>query len=376
MPPVNILIKPASSACNMACGYCFYKDVAANRQTAFEGMLTPAHMERVIRAGLAYADHLCSFAFQGGEPTLAGLPFYRSVVALQEKHKKPGVRVQNAIQTNGLLIDEEWAAFLAANDFLVGLSLDGPAELHNRNRSDSRGKGTYNQVLRAAKLLEKHGVPFNILCVVTGANARATEKLYSFYKKQGFTHLQFIPCMEPLEQQRGAAGYHLSAAGYGAFLIRLFDLWFADLQRGTYISIRHLDNWLSMLLGERPEACNMTGQCAVQFVVEGDGGVYPCDFYVLDEWRLGTVGALSFAEMERSAVAARFISASRFVPEDCKVCRFAALCRNGCRRDRLPDEAGRPGINCYCAAYRMFFEARERELAAAARLILALRQRA
>ena len=157
MPPINILIKPASSACNMACAYCFYRDVAENREQAFEGMLSLAQMERVIAAGMEYAEHICSFAFQGGEPTLAGLDFYRGVVELQKKYARSGVEIRNAIQTNGYLIDEEWAAFLAENRFLVGLSLDGPAELHNLNRLDAAGEGTFNRVLRAARLLEKHG---------------------------------------------------------------------------------------------------------------------------------------------------------------------------------------------------------------------------
>lgn len=369
MPPINILIKPASSACNMACKYCFYRDVAEHREQAFEGMLSLQKMERVIRAGMEYADHSCSFAFQGGEPTLAGLDFYRGVVELQKKYARSGLEIHNAIQTNGMLIDEEWAAFLAENRFLVGLSLDGPAELHNLNRLDTVGEGTFNRVMRAARLMEKHGVEFNILCVVTGRNARSVEKIYRFYRRQGFRWLQFIPCLDSLEQQRGEEKYHLSAENYGDFLIRLFDLWYEDLQRGEYISIRHLDNWLSILLGGQPEACSMTGQCAVQFVVEGDGGVYPCDFYVLDEWRMGTVGESSFAEMQRGEVAARFIQASLRVPDKCRRCRWYGLCRNGCRRNRMTLLDGEIDRNCYCEAYQRFFSQREKQLMQAARLL-------
>lgn len=373
MPPINILIKPASSACNMACSYCFYQDVAQHREQAFEGMLSLADMERVIQAGMEYAEHICSFAFQGGEPTLAGLDFYRRVVELQQKYARPGVTIRNAIQTNGMLVDEEWARFFAQQHFLVGLSLDGPADLHNLNRRDAAGEGTFNRVLRAAQLMDKHGVEFNILCVVTGRNARSVEKIYRFYRKQGFRWLQFIPCLEPMEQQRGEEKYHLSAEGYGDFLIRLFDLWYEDLRRGAYISIRHLDNWLSILLGDRPEACNMAGQCSVQFVVEGDGGVYPCDFYVLDEWRMGTVGEISFAEMQAGEVARRFVEASLRVPEQCRACRWYGLCRNGCRRDRVVLPGGEIDQTCYCAAYRKFFSQRERQLTDAVRLICRMR---
>ena len=369
MPPINILIKPASSACNMACKYCFYRDVAEHREQAFEGMLSLQKMERAIRAGMEYADHSCSFAFQGGEPTLAGLDFYRGVVELEKKYARSGVEIHNAIQTNGMLIDEEWAAFLAENRFLVGLSLDGPAELHNLNRLDTVGEGTFNRVMRTARLMEKHRVEFNILCVVTGRNARSVEKIYRFYRRQGFRWLQFIPCLDSLEQQRGEEKYHLSAENYGDFLIRLFDLWYEDLQRGEYISVRHLDNWLSILLGGQPEACSMTGQCAVQFVVEGDGGVYPCDFYVLDEWRMGTVGESSFAEMQRGEVAAWFIQASLRVPNKCRRCRWYGLCRNGCRRNRMTLLDGEVDRNCYCEAYQRFFSQREKQLMQAARLL-------
>lgn len=373
MPPINILIKPASSACNLACNYCFYRDVADNRSQAFEGMLSLSRMREVIEAGMEYAEYLCSFAFQGGEPTLAGLDFYRQVVRLQQLYARPGVEIHNAIQTNGTLIDEEWAQFLGEHHFLVGLSLDGPAELHNQNRPDSQGKGSFQTVMRAVRLLQKYHVDFNILCVVTGRNARSIEKIYRFYRKQGFRWLQFIPCLEPLGQNRGIAQYHLSPSAYGDCLVRLFDLWYDDLKHGEYISIRHLDNWISILLGECPEACNMTGQCSVQFVIEGDGGVYPCDFYVLDEWRMGTVGKISFVDMQRGEVAKRFIDSSLHVPETCKTCRWYGLCRNGCRRDRMVLPNGVIDQNYYCEAYRTFFSARESQLLHAVQLLAAKR---
>lgn len=376
MPAVNILIKPASSACNMGCKYCFYRDVAENREEAFAGMLSLDAMERTIRAGMEYAEGICSFAFQGGEPTLAGLDFYRSVVALEKKYARPGVEIRNALQTNGTLIDDEWAEFLAENHFLVGLSLDGPAGLHNVNRVDLRGGDTFNRVLRAARLFEKHGVEYNILCVVTGKNARSIEKIYRFYRKNGFRWLQFIPCLEPLGAERGESPYALSVEQYGEYLIRIFDLWLDDLQRGEYVSVRHLDNWLSLLFGEPPEVCSMVGHCSVQFVVEGDGGVYPCDFYVLDRWRMGTVGEESFARMLGSAAARDFVGGSLHVPAECRACRFGPVCRNGCRRDRVVEPDGTIGKNYYCDAYRRFFGERERELGEAMRIIARMRNTA
>lgn len=373
MPPVNLLAKPSSSACNMRCKYCFYHAIASARDTAFEGMLSDEALEHLIQSGLAYAEGFCSFAFQGGEPTLAGLPFYKKAVELQKKYARQGLAVSNALQTNGLAIDEEWAKFLHDEHFLVGLSLDGPAEIHDRNRIDAEGKGTWSRVMRAARLLAQYGVDYNVLCVVTGGNARAIEKIYRFYRKQGFRYLQFIPCLEPLERERGSEPYHLSVKEYGHFLIRIFDLWYADLLRGDYVSIRHLDNWLLLALGEAPEVCTMCGQCSIQFVVEGDGGVYPCDFYVYDEWRLGTLGERPLGELAACKTAKRFLNASHPIPDQCRACRWGALCRNGCRRDRVAPADGGAPLNFYCDAIRAFFSARETEFMNAARRVLAQR---
>ena len=372
MPVVSVLIKPTSSACNMACRHCFYRDISQNRESAFEGMLSLEKMEQIVKAALEYAEGSCTFAFQGGEPTLAGLDFSRQLLAIEGRYAKPGVAINHSIQTNGYAIDTKWAVFFAENHFLVGLSLDGPADLHNRNRLDLLGKGSWNRVMNAVRLFETHGVSYNVLCVVTGQNARSIQRIYQFYKKQGFRWLQFIPCLEPLGQERGMEQYNLSAESYGDFLIRLFDLWLADLRQGHYISIRQFDNWFSILMGRSPEVYSM-GCCSIQFVIEGDGGVYPCNFYVLDQWCLGTIEQNSFAEMQAGSAAEAFVKVSRRIPNTCKNCEGYALCRNGCRRDRIVLPDGYIDQNYYCKAYRRFFSERGRDLAAALHLILRLR---
>ena len=374
MPPVYVLIKPASSACNMACEYCFYRDVSDHRAHSFEGLLTLERMEQVITAAMEFAEGSCTFGFQGGEPTLAGLDFYRQVVQLQQRLCKPGVAIYNTIQTNGLCIDEEWARFLAEHHFLVGLSLDGPAALHDRNRVDRSGCGTAERVLNTARLFDRFRVEYNILCVVTGENARQIDRIYRFYRENHFDYLQFIPCLEPMDQARGQEDYHLSVEDYGEFLIRIFDLWFDDLKKGQYVSIRHIDNWIGILLGQRPEACSMNGRCSIQFVVEGDGSVYPCDFYVTDQWKLGNVADHSFAQLLRSSNAQQFISASMALPAQCRACPILRLCRNGCRRDRLETSQGLPGQNYYCKAYLRFFTERRDQILEARNIILQMRQ--
>lgn len=364
MPPLSILIKPASSACNLCCSYCFYKDVAAHREKAFEGMLSPEMMEKVTASAMAFAEYSCTFAFQGGEPTLRGLDFYRHVMELQQRYRKEGVAVFNTIQTNGTLIDEDWAAFLAENHFLVGLSLDGPADLHNLNRTDPAQKGSFNSVMKAVRLFRKHRVDFNILCVLTKRNARSIEKIFRFYLKEGFGFLQFIPCLDPFDEPGKNEPYSLSSEDYAYFLMKIFDLWFEEYKKGNYISIRHLDNWLSILLGRAPEACSMIGHCSPQFVVEGNGSVYPCDFYVLDQWNLGSAETQSFAEIACSPRLRDFLSTSAVIPAECRKCRWYPLCRNGCRRERNAD-----GINIYCEAVRCFFENRFDQMQQAARLV-------
>lgn len=357
MPAISVLIKPASSACNLNCRYCFYRDVAANRETAFFGMSDDKTTETLIKKALAFSEGDCSFMFQGGEPTLRGLSYFKSFVGLEKKYAKPGQRVFNSLQTNGLLIDDDWAQFLASNGFLTGLSLDGNAEIHNLNRVFPDGSGSFGKVMNAAHTLERHGAQYNVLSVVTGQSARKIEKIYNFFKKNGLRYLQFIPCLEPLSAQRGEAPFALTPAAYGEFLIRLFDLWSADLLSGNRISIRYFDNLMRMLNGLPPEECAMRGCCGIQFVIEGDGSVYPCDFFVLDGFALGNIRTDDFADMLASQNAKRFIGDSLKIPEECKCCRWYGLCRNGCKRDRV-SENGSAALNYYCPSYKMFFEKR------------------
>ncbi len=369
MPPVNVLMKPASSLCNMRCSYCFYRDVSGHRRRALACMLTSERLEQILSSALEYAEGSCTFAFQGGEPTLAGLEFYQKFVELEKRYARPEVQVRHIIQTNGYCMDKEWAGFFAQNHFLVGLSLDGPPKLHNRNRRDEGGSGTHHRVLHSVQLLEDRRVPYNILCVLTGQNARSIQQIYQFFRRRRFQWLQFIPCLEPLGQLRGREPYHLSNEVYGQCLVTLFDLWHQDLKRGHYVSVRHFDNWMSILMGQEAEACGMQGRCAAQFVIEGDGGVYPCDFYACDQWRVGTVGEQSFQEMLDSPTWQKFLRMSHKIPDMCVRCRYYYLCRNGCRRDRLATAGGELGRMYYCQAYQYFFSRREKELYEAAQLL-------
>ena len=362
MPPISVLVKPASSACNMRCKYCFYEDEAENRAVGFAGMMSDETAEKLIESAACFASGTCSFMFQGGEPTLAGLDFYRNFIETEKKYERDGLRFLHSIQTNGCALDEEWVRFFKENDFFVGISLDGNSDLHDLNRLSMQGVGTHSMVMKAVRLLEKHKVDYNILSVVTAKAARCAEKTFNFFKKQGFDSLQFIPCLDPID---GICGFAPDEDEYFQFLSRTFSLWLGEFKAGRYINIRQFDNWFSILLGGAPEACNMCGRCNVQFVAEGDGSVYPCDFYALDEYKLGTVGENSFDEMLASQTARDFIGASLYVPDECKACRWYPLCRNGCRREREILLDGNFGKTRWCGAYKRFFEENEKDIALA-----------
>lgn len=354
MTPLSILIKPASSQCNLRCRYCFYADETQNRAVRSFGMMSEQTAERLIQGALAKNSPVC-FAFQGGEPTLIGLDFYRFFVRCAAENNPRHLPIDYAIQTNGSLIDAEWAGFLAKNRFLVGLSLDGTKEVNDRYRVDAAGKGSYARIMHAAQLLTAGGVDFNILTTVTADCAKNIGSIYGFFKRSGFGYQQYIACLDPIGQ-RGGMPYSLTAEAYGEFLKRLFDLWYADWKKGRYISIRYFDNLIHMLCGMPPEACGMSGCCSVQYVVEADGGVYPCDFYVLDEYLLGNVNTSSFDDIDARRLEIGFIESSRRVDPECQKCSYYRLCRGGCRRDRDGFDGGAPGRSVFCGAYKAFFD--------------------
>ena len=363
MKSLSLLIKPASGNCQLRCRYCFYENVSESRETSNYGLMTLDTLDLLVKKAIAETTDHCTFAFQGGEPTLVGLDFYRDLIRLQEKYRtefqKISLVIRNAIQTNGMLLDDDWCAFLAQHKFLVGLSLDGDKDIHDLNRIDAQGKGTYTRAMKAAKLLEKHQVEFNILVVVTRQLARRAKHIYHTLVKNGFRYLQFIPCIDDFGKEPGSSPFSLTAERYGDFLKTLFDEWYKDFMAGQYISIRHFDNWVHMLLGQPPETCSMSGRCTCYGVVEADGSVYPCDFYVLDPWKLGTVQENTFEEMLTCQLAEDFLQASWPVASKCQACKYYPICRGGCRRDREPLLAGEgqeASLNIYCDAYLAFFD--------------------
>lgn len=349
MPPLSIMIKPASSLCNLNCRYCFYHDVVTGREEKNLGIMTYETAEKLVSSALSFADgYSVAFAFQGGEPLIAGKKYFEDFVSLVKRYNKKNSEIFFSIQTNGLLIDEEWAEFFTENKFLVGLSLDGDREA-NSFRVDSSGQSRFYQTLTAARILESKKTEFNILSVVTGASAKRIDKIYSYFKQKGFRYLQFIPCLRPFGSDEESELY-MTNDDYKYFLIHAFNAYVKDFVRNDYVSIRQFDNYVRLYLGDRAEQCGMCGHCTHQVVCEGNGNIYPCDFYCTDEWYLGNINETSLENMVKSEKAMAFIRESLVIPEECKKCPYYPICRaGGCKRSREDRN--------YCEAYKGFFEA-------------------
>lgn len=355
--PLSLLIKPASGLCNLRCTYCFYHDEQAQRELAERGMMSEETLDLILKKAFMEAEGSVSIAFQGGEPALAGISFFRHAFDAERRFNTRHLPVAWAFQTNGTLLDDEWCAFLAESPMLVGISVDGTAAIHNQWRHDSSGNNTYSKVVAATRRLSAHGVPFNILSVVTHQMAAHARDVYASYRKNGWRHQQFIPCLDSLGMPSGECSWLLSSEDYGSFLIELFGCWKKDFLRGDQPSIRQFDNWLGILLGQLPEACDMRGICSAQYAFEADGSCYPCDFYMLDSQLLGTIQDTGFADFDRRRHEIGFIEASVELPERCLSCPYVDLCRGGCRRLRSDGEAGGPALFRFCDAYRAFFDA-------------------
>ncbi len=355
---LTVLIKPASSLCDLRCAYCFYRDEAEHREVFSNALMTCETASVLISRSLAHARQSCTFLFQGGEPTLSGLDFFRFFVAEVRRQNTGRLELRYALQTNGQNIDRDWAEFFRDNRFLIGVSLDGTAEMHD----SLRGEGTHKRVMRAISMLKSCGVEFNILTVVTRKNARNAEAMYNFFKRQGLYYQQYIPCIDSID----GAGF-LNAKDYGRFLIRLFRLWKRDAFTDHPVSVRFFDELVYMLLGNRPGSCGMSGVCSMQYVIESNGDVYPCDFYCTDKYLLGNILNDDFDVIDMRRASSGFIDASASVAPECRVCPHFALCRGGCRRDR--DLMNGEGLNRnrLCEGYKLFFSECTPELQALAR---------
>lgn len=347
MPPISIMIKPASGKCNMRCKYCFYYSIASSREISDFGNMSDDIAERIIERALGFAKgERVFFSFQGGEPLLAGKSFFVKFFECVRQKNVFKSAVHYALQTNGTLIDDEWVKLFKDNSVLVGLSLDGDKEA-NRFRMDANYAPVFNKVIGAAKMLKDAGVDVNILAVVTGRSADNITSIYRYFTSNGYRYLQFIPCLRPFGDN-SESDLYMTCEQYAKYLITLFNLYVKDYMSGQYNSIRHFDNMVRLFLGHKTELCGIEGHCSHQFVIEANGNVYPCDFYCTDEWLLGNINECDFLELVQSDKAKNFVLESLSVEPKCKQCPyFRMCCGGGCKRQKADRD--------YCEAYKAFF---------------------
>ena len=372
MKNLNLLIKPASSSCNLRCRYCFYYDVADNREVKNYGIMNDDTLENMVKKVFDDVEHTANFAFQGGEPTMAGIEFFEKFHKLVEKYNTKKIIVNFSLQTNGTLLNKKWLELFKKHNYLIGLSLDGNKEMHDTFRIDSKGEGTFSKVLKAAKMMKKAEVEFNILCVVNKLIAQNGKLVYNFFRNNGFRYYQFIPCLDSLSCSE-EKDYTLTAEDYGKFLDETFNIWYEDIMSDKRISVRHFDNYTKIILGEEPEACDMVGHCNMNAVLESDGSMYPCDFYVLDEFKVGNINESTFEELFKSEAEMRFLRTSLVVDEKCKVCRYFKICRGGCRRHKELTAEGNYE-NRFCESYKYFFEKNIDKMVKVAEYVMKIRR--
>ena len=365
MKHYNIMIKPASSLCNLRCRYCFYADVAERREVASFGMMSSAAtagMLAQIRSALRPADSV-TFAFQGGEPTLAGLDYFRRFSEIVDAWGS-SVTVHYALQTNAMLLDDAWCEYLRKYDYLVGVSLDLLRDAHDAARVDAAGQGTYRPVADAVRLLKRHGVEFNVLCTLTNSLARHPAAVWKQMLALDLRYVQFTPCLADLNaRERGP--WALTPERFASFYIQLFPLWLRDYRAGRYRSVKLFDDVIGYLATGVPTTCDAAGECSPQLVVEADGSVYPCDFYCLDEYRLGSILEESPEALRNGERMQAFLRRPHVRAALCSDCRYLRLCGGGCKRMQR---------EVYCApgdtacGYRAFLDACMPELLNIARL--------
>ena len=372
----NVMIKPAGSLCNLDCRYCYYLD-KADIYGGVEPRMSLQMLETCVREYIQANDvPEVTFNWHGGEPLVMGLDFYRKAVALEQKYAGDKT-IRNTIQTNGTLIDQNWASFFRDNGFLVGISIDGPADLHDRYRRDKGGAPTFDKVLRGISLLYRNNVEFNTMTTVNKTSEGRGLEVYSFLKSIGSRYMQFMPVVEHVKYPLGANGkpvkgarpyivspqeegasiapWSVDALAFGKFLTDIFDSWVLSDVGRYFVNI--FDAALSCWCGVMPGTCAYAQTCGGNSIIEHNGDVYPCDHFVYSGYRLGNVAEDSLRTMMESGQQVRFgISKRNSLPYKCLKCRYLFACNGECPKHRFSrTESGETGLNALCEGYFKFY---------------------
>jgi uncharacterized protein len=351
MKPFSLLIKPASADCNLRCEYCFYIEHLEKERP------TPRMSEETLKTMIKTymntdQNKQYAFGWQGGEPTLMGLNFFMKVVEFQLKYAPPGSSISNGLQTNATLITEEFAKFLGEYKFLLGVSLDGPKEFHDYYRKTVGMTPTYDSVLRGIENLRKHKVEFNILSLVNNITVKKAKEIYTFHRDNQYLFQQYIPCVE-FDEKGQLKPFSITGKEWGLFLTELFNEWIKqDVNR---VSIRLFDSIMEFLVYGRYNVCYMQDNCVQYFVVEYDGGVYPCDFFVQENLLLGNVNNNSWEELVNSETYHSFGIQKSNWNEECNLCPYLSLCHGDCQKFRYGAPSTAKMLSNLCQGWKIFY---------------------
>ncbi|MHC9540787.1 MAG: anaerobic sulfatase maturase [Vulcanimicrobiota bacterium] len=388
---IHLMAKPAGPSCNLRCDYCFYLEKEAlfqhEKHCRMSDEVLEAYIRRCTDANRDDPEGIL-FAWQGGEPTLMGLDFFHKAIALEHRYAV-GRPVRNTLQTNGTLLDDRWCSFLAANNFLVGLSLDGPPEIHNRYRHTSSSGSTFKKVYRALSLLKKHGVEFNIMASVARETAEHPLEVYRFFKSEGLSFIQFIPIVErmpderarnlglslgtppapDLAQESAVTPWTVEPEALGDFFCNIFNEWVRhDVGK---VFVMNFEWTLFAWLGGDGPVCYLSRECGNSCIVEHNGDVYSCDHFVYPEYLLGNVCTTDARTLVQSEKQRQWgIRKETMLPSLCRECDILNICRGGCPKHRFTLTAsGEPGLNYLCPAYKKFYRYSRKYMSAFGKLM-------
>ena len=351
----HVMTKPIGPICNLDCEYCFYLDKEKLYPETRSFRMDDAVLENYVKQYIeAQEVNEVTFAWQGGEPTLMGVDFFRQAIRYQQKYRRPGMQIQNSFQTNATLLDDEWGEFFKRNRFLIGVSIDGPPEIHDKYRYDKRGRPSSEQVIRGLRVLQNHKVDYNILCVVNKHNAEYPKEIYNYFKGLGAEFMQFIPAVENFGG-KNVSPRSVTAQQYGKFLCAVFDEWVVnDIGR---IFVQIFDVALEAWLGYNPSLCVFNETCGDALAIEHNGDLYSCDHFVTPDYHVGNIAENTIQEMVDSTFQRKFGTDKRdTLPEYCRSCEVKFVCNGGCPKNRfIKTPTGEDGLNYLCAGYKQFF---------------------
>lgn len=348
----QMMVFPSGPICNLKCKYCYYIE-KKNLYTIEEDFNMSEHLlEQFIKKYIEVQQGPeVFFIWQGGEPTLRGIDFFKEAVLLQKKFLPTGWKCHNSIQTNGTLLNDEWCEFFKKEKFLIGLSIDGPKEYHNRYRQYINGKGSHKMAEKAIELLKKYDIEFNVICTINHANVKHSQKVYQYFVRKGVKYIQFIPIVN--KEQNTISAESISSNEYADFMIQIFEQWRKNDIGKIYIQL--FEECLSVWLNGCSQLCIFSEVCGSVPVMEHNGDIYSCDHFVTPEYKLGNLLEKPLSEILFSQKQICFGNQKKQLSNSCQKCKYIRLCYGGCLRSRVISEYGKCK-DYLCKGYQAFFE--------------------